>query len=574
MARVRHKVTRSVEALLARPFVVLMLVAVFVGVPVVALGEVAAEDTRVRVRADEGRSAIRAAESAAATAADRVAALREALLALASARVTSISEKRDTVALQVALRDARPLLGGDVARLSIAAVGGKLLATDPPDTAVLERGIADRDFYQALAGGPDPFRRPALGSPDLQSGSVTVAVPLRGDRSEGVGLLAAELRLNAIGDIIARLRTDALDVYLLDARGRLIVWAGHPPIRSSDDRLAPLASTPDTIAATDPIAQRPTLIAARAVPELGWTAIAALAPAAADAEVEASLGQLRASRFVLVAILLAAAYLLALAASRLLAQRRVLAIQSAQLADASRHKSEFLANMSHELRTPLNAVIGFSEVLAQKLFGELNTKQEEYLGDVLASAKHLLSLINDVLDLSKVEAGRMDLDPAIFSLRDALANGLTMIKERASRGGIALTLEIEDGIDSVRADERKVKQVVFNLLSNALKFTPQGGRIDVTACRQDGLVRVSVTDTGVGIPTADLERVFEEFRQTEAGKAAAEGTGLGLSLARRLVELHGGRIWVESEVGKGTCFSFTLPDTPAPEANAPAAVTP
>jgi len=231
-----------------------------------------------------------------------------------------------------------------------------------------------------------------------------------------------------------------------------------------------------------------------------------------------------------------------------------------ELETASRHKSEFLASMSHELRTPLNAIIGFSQVLRQRMFGELNAKQEEYLDDILSSGNHLLSLINDVLDLSKVEAGQVELELADFSLREALERGVAMVRERATKSGVMVTLELDPGVDVVHGDERRLRQVVFNLLSNAVKFTPGGGAVDVSAARSNGAVQVSVSDTGPGIAPADQERIFEEFQQTELGARQNEGTGLGLALSRRLVELHGGRLWVESELGSGSCFVFTLPD--------------
>jgi signal transduction histidine kinase len=234
------------------------------------------------------------------------------------------------------------------------------------------------------------------------------------------------------------------------------------------------------------------------------------------------------------------------------------AYQQAEAASAA--KSAFLANMSHELRTPLNAIIGFSEVLLERMFGELNDKQAEYLDDILTSGRHLLSLINDILDLSKIEAGRMELNLSSFDLPSTLDNALTLIKERAGRRGIALKLDVDERIDSFVADERKVKQVLLNLLSNAVKFTPEGGRIGVTATRTDDAVQIAVSDTGIGIAPEDLEAVFEEFRQvgTDVAKKR-EGTGLGLALSRKFVELHGGKIRVESEVGKGSTFSFTLP---------------
>jgi signal transduction histidine kinase/CheY-like chemotaxis protein len=231
---------------------------------------------------------------------------------------------------------------------------------------------------------------------------------------------------------------------------------------------------------------------------------------------------------------------------------------------ASQHKSEFLANMSHELRTPLNAIIGFSEVLIERMFGELNERQDDYLRDILTSGRHLLSLINDILDLAKVEAGHMELELGRFSLPEALDNGLTMVKERAGNHGITLELEIDPALDAIEADERKVKQVVFNLLSNAVKFTPDGGEIFVSASRDEDGVCIAVRDTGIGIAPEEQALVFEEFRQ--AGVASSqkhEGTGLGLALCRRFVELHGGRIWVESEPGVGSTFSFTLPNAVA-----------
>ena len=230
-----------------------------------------------------------------------------------------------------------------------------------------------------------------------------------------------------------------------------------------------------------------------------------------------------------------------------------------ELETASRHKSEFLANMSHELRTPLNAILGFSQVLQQKLFGELNAKQEEYVGDILSSGNHLLSLINDVLDLSKVEAGQIELEPAPFSLREAVEGGVVMVRERASKNRVALVTDIAPEVTLVHGDERRIRQVLFNLLSNAVKFTPAGGRIEVRAAEVDGEIHVTVADTGPGIAAEDVERIFEEFQQTDVGAGKREGTGLGLALSKRLVELHGGRIWVESELGAGSRFVFTLP---------------
>ena len=233
-----------------------------------------------------------------------------------------------------------------------------------------------------------------------------------------------------------------------------------------------------------------------------------------------------------------------------------------ELETTSQHKSDFLANMSHELRTPMNAIIGFSQVLREGLVGDVNAKQSEYLDDILSSGNHLLSLINDVLDLSKVESGQVELQVAPFSLQDALERGVSMVREQATTEGVQVTLHRNGTLEVVSGDERRIRQVIFNLLSNAVKFTPEGGEVDVSATQVDGEMRVSVADSGPGIGAEDLDRIFEEFQQTEAGARQREGTGLGLALSKRFVEMHGGRIWCESELGKGSTFEFTLPMSP------------
>lgn len=261
------------------------------------------------------------------------------------------------------------------------------------------------------------------------------------------------------------------------------------------------------------------------------------------------------------------------------AAQSVLAIQNARLfreiQDKSReleitgqHKSQFLANMSHELRTPLNAIIGFSEVLLEKMFGDLNDKQEEYLNDIFTSGEHLLDLINDVLDLSKIEAGMLGIELEAVDLRKLLQGSLVVVRERALAHGIELKLAVTDDIGTITADERKVKQVIFNLLSNAMKFTPDKGEVGIRARMTDGVVEIAVWDTGVGIAEEDQQRIFEEFQQAEQGLTdKTEGTGLGLALTKKLVTLHGGRIWVESDQGDGSTFTFTLPVESGQEAN-------
>ena len=215
--------------------------------------------------------------------------------------------------------------------------------------------------------------------------------------------------------------------------------------------------------------------------------------------------------------------------------------------------------MSHELRTPLNAVLGFSEVLLERMFGDINERQEEYLRDIHGSGQHLLELLNEILDLSKVEAGHMQMDLTTFPVREALDYSLGLLRERALAHHVELVQVVDTGVGVVEADELRFKQIVLNLVTNAVKFTPEGGRIVVHASSHDGELQISVADTGIGVPEEDRERIFESFQQGGLGATNEEGTGLGLTLCRRMLELLGGRIWVESEVGKGSRFTFSLP---------------
>jgi signal transduction histidine kinase/CheY-like chemotaxis protein len=230
-----------------------------------------------------------------------------------------------------------------------------------------------------------------------------------------------------------------------------------------------------------------------------------------------------------------------------------------ELEAASRHKSEFLASMSHELRTPLNAVIGFSEVLLERMFGDLNERQEEYLHDILDSGRHLLELLNDILDLSKVEAGRMQLERSRFSVSDVLDACVAQVSPRAAQQGVELRREVAPDLGLVDADELRFKQVLLNLLSNAVKFTRTGGTVDLRVTTDGSALTVTVTDTGIGIAPEDRERIFESFQQGGRVAAHQEGTGLGLTLSKRIVELLGGRMWVDSAVGVGSTFGFTMP---------------
>jgi signal transduction histidine kinase/CheY-like chemotaxis protein len=233
--------------------------------------------------------------------------------------------------------------------------------------------------------------------------------------------------------------------------------------------------------------------------------------------------------------------------------------QSAALAVANQHKSEFLMQMSHELRSPLNSIIGFSRVLLDRLYGELNERQDAYVRDIWNSGEDLLQLVKDILDLSTIEAGQMDLNRSRFVVRDSLEHCLAMVRERALKQRIHLSLEVGPEVGLIYADRLRFRQVVWNLLDNAVKFTPEGGRVDVRGSIQGQDLVVTVTDTGVGVAAADRQRIFDSFQRGTLPFGHAEGTGLGLGLCKRIVELHEGRVWLESEVGRGSTFGFVLP---------------
>jgi signal transduction histidine kinase len=252
------------------------------------------------------------------------------------------------------------------------------------------------------------------------------------------------------------------------------------------------------------------------------------------------------------------------------AAQSVLAIQNARLFQeieeksrelelASRHKSQFLANMSHELRTPLNAILGYSELILDDIYGAVPDKARVALERVQSNGKHLLSLINDVLDLAKIEAGRLTLSLADYSLSEVVASVAASMEGMAAEKQLALKLDVAPDLPVGRGDEQRVTQVLLNLVSNAIKFT-DAGEVEIRACLSNGAFRVSVSDTGPGISAEDQAKLFQDFQQADSSSTRKKGgTGLGLAISKRFIDLHGGRIWVESAPGQGSTFSFELP---------------
>ena len=574
---------RPVEWLLGAPWRLPLLVALFVALPILVLGEVSASDTRRQLRNEQTSSAA----ATAARAADEISARSESIglqlfLAIGAGDLSGVVDSKDPAAIAELLRRSRRYMTSEVGRLLILDRAFNVVATDPPDATEgrptnLDQAFLLRLARSAVAGELAGFTRVYLsdrpGQPPVFATGTSIFALSR--EAYNVGDLVAEIDLRRVADWLAAAVAPGDDVYVVDGGGRLVARANAPgqdllrDLSGDPVVAAAIARRPLPAEAADPLGGGPRFVAGRSVAQLGWYVLAMHPTGAVGAEVEAGLNQLLLSRILLVAILLIGSVVLATATSAVVAQRNEnlrlvgeIRETSAQLEIASQHKSAFLANMSHELRTPLNAIIGFSDVLRQGMVGDLSAKQTEYVDDVLESARHLLLLINDILDLSKVEAGRMELDLSRFSLREAVDNGLTMVRERAARAGVAVSATLAENVDEIEADQRKVKQVLFNLLTNAVKFTPGGGHVDVATRRVDAEVHVSVRDSGVGIAPEDQARIFEEFEQVNAPTRTAEGTGLGLALARRFVELHGGRIWLESAPGAGSTFTFSLPALP------------
>ncbi|MBI2323548.1 MAG: HAMP domain-containing histidine kinase [Chloroflexi bacterium] len=610
---------RTATDVFLRPIVAAIAAMILVALPIVVLGEISDNEARSRAEAEMFEAGSSVAERAGLQLGKRVDDYRQGLARLAAGDLRASVPARDAAAMYESLDRALALAFYNntslATRAAITDARGDLLMERTPgacrfciaqsgsgsdvpsadqfrgrrDTVALELipSIALSEGRGASGAASVAGRSPSaavVSPPYLAAGKAHVAIvaPVfpRDISRDLLGVILLELPVDALRDSVTPLLATAEDIYVVGRSG--VLWLTAPardttplPDLSGNSLIAKsLRSQPVLVLANPPVTVREygsdpftdaTRPFATAIVE-PWHIFVVPDPSTLIAA-EATLAQLRLVRVAFALIIVVGAFALATAVRALSRQRAALAAAnealgeaSRALEEASRHKSEFLANMSHELRTPLNAIIGFSDVLEQKMFGELNVKQSEYLRDIATSGRHLLDLVNEILDLAKIEAGRMDLESVEFDAGDPIRAALTFVRERAARHGIQLATDVPGDLGIVEADERKIRQILLNLLSNAVKFTPDGGWIGVTALRRDGDLQVSVRDSGVGIAAEDQARVFEEFQQVGRDPdRSREGTGLGLTLAKRFVELHGGRIWVDSEVGKGSTFTFTIP---------------
>ena len=553
-----------------RTGLIVSLGGIVLAVLTVLAGEWSDTQTRQQSNTTQLELAAGAADRGAASVELGVLGVRDQLLELArTSQLRAVLLAGDGDSMAAVLGELRPLLGANVTRLFLVDREGSVVAVSPSDPYLFGRRLPSylRLFVES---GEQPIKLFEAHRTEAEAAvQLPIATVTRGPASSDIPrslVLVAEITVARLGSRLTPLLGSAEDVYVVDRAGRLIhsVAAEFEALRdlSTDPAIrAALASERSRGVMGELLGRGRRTVASAAVPSVDWRVVVVQRPN--EDLAEASLSQLRQTRFAVALLLVLGSLIVGRSLSQSIRQRRILADLNHRLERATRAKSEFLANMSHELRTPLNAIIGFTDVLLQRFFGDINVRQEEYLKDVGSAGRHLLSLINDILDLAKVEAGRMDLELSNFSLGATLESSLSILRERAAGHRISLSIERPTDLDMITADERKVKQVLLNLLTNAVKFTPDGGSVRVTVSAEEGALRVSVRDSGIGIAPEEHERIFEEFKQARGpGQSRQEGTGLGLALAKRFVELHGGRIWVESQPGHGSVFAFTLPMKP------------
>ena len=551
------------------------LVALVIAAPIAVLGEASSNDAHTRLERDEIAAVADAADRAADLVRGRLAAvLDEVAGVVRNDAFGSAIDRSDNAAAGALLEQFKSGTSSDIDRLFVITNCGcpgdassASISVPTAERLGQLRPVSDYLAPRSSLSGAVQETPPPLVTTSQRifvashgQGPPTIAVAVQ-RRPPGIfpstrNVLVADIPVSHLADWLRPIAGSGQRVYVLDESDRQIVavGAGDPVVAPMSGSVLSAVQGKDHFAAR--LADGPSdgrTIASALVTSSAWHVAVVRPVSAAELELSDTSAQQRWLRVALIGFLLIGATLVGWFDQRLRTQGRALEL-------ASRHKSEFLANMSHELRTPLNAVIGFSDVLLQKMFGELNERQEEYVRDIREAGRHQLALVNDILDLSKVEAGRMELEPTDFSLPALITDATALLRERASQKGVRLVVATDETLGSIHADERKIKQVLFNLVMNAIKFTPSGGTITVAGERTSAAVSVSVTDTGIGIAAEDQTRIFEEFRQAgDSAGRAIEGTGLGLSLAKRFIELHRGTLSVVSEPGRGSKFVFVLP---------------
>jgi signal transduction histidine kinase len=584
------------DALLGRPWLLVAATALFIAVPVLVLGQASENDTRARLQAAQLDSAARLADAVNRSFDDRKTLILDTLVSVAlkprpdRSLMGAAVQSGDTAALQSIANTVQSIHARSLQHTYIAVRG----QTDTiNDAAIVAESPAGSNLIGQLLSGrtATPAGLNAMVTASLSEATVRCAVSAiyAGSAAAPSGVIVTATIPNLGSDLLRRGPQLATIVAEVDVAGtfaesatpflgpgddasplhakRLLAARAQRttpfPLRDlSNDPFVQLIGQSRSLVRADvqdPLGAGPRVISSARPSSTDWVVLVVRDATAVNFEIDAILGQLAAARYVLVALLLVGALLLSQAASAQVHQRRALADANSRTEAASLHKSAVLANMSHELRTPLNSINGFSDVLLTGIGGPLTAKQQEYLADIRSSGEHLLALVNDVLDLSKVEAGKMDLQPTEFDLRETIDGVHRTIAPLAQQKGQRLELEVA-GIGTVRADQARLRQVLLNVLSNAVKYTPQGGSIVTTAARRDGTVAIRVRDSGVGIAPQDQARLFEDFTRLDDRYAREQqGTGLGLSLARRLARLMGGDIVLESAPGQGSTFTITVP---------------
>ena len=574
-ARLLGYVSAAALSIFLRPWLAVALVMLVIALPSYLITDVVFTDTNARLEGSRRAEQARAAETGAQVVADRVGGIQNDLVAVASSRFTRDAiATRNAATLGIIVTEFRPVIGidRDNFTLFIEDTRGSLLALDPPDQTLLGRDFSQRDYFIGVSREWKPFVSEAFQAASQGNPSTTVvAVPIFAADGTPAGVLGAAVDLSRAARWFAPLSAYQ-DVYLLDRKGRLITHARDPLGDSLKDLstdptvAAGISGTPVLGRAADPLSGQAILVASAPVPNVGWQVVVVDPPDKFRAELSPLLQTILAIRVVMIVILLVLTLVLSRAVRGIVAQRLQLATseqaaRAAQLqADAAnRHKSEFLANMSHELRTPLNAIIGFSELLQEQLSAAISDRQKRHLGNIRDAGGHLLALINDVLDLSKVEAGRIELRPETILVAALIAPVLAAAREAARAQNVEFGASSNDD-RAVYVDAGRVRQILFNLLSNAVKFTPAGGRVTLAVTADAGALDMVVADTGLGIPLENQDRVFGTFERFHEGRVSAQGTGLGLALTKRLVEIHHGTIDFTSREGVGTTFHVHLPE--------------